>query len=321
MATDPLVQEWLDYYARTENVDVNKNIDYWTNAATYSAKTYGRPSDAKLSAEDRSAYEELRNIFKYYGLEELVDDINNFALQGYSSSQAALALKQTESYKKRFAGNEMLRKAGVAVLDEADYLSAESSIISVMRMYGMPDSFASRDNVAKLIGGGVAPNEVERRIKYATDFVNNTPQEVRDQYLKLYGVNTSDLAAAYLDPKLAEPVINNRIRTATISGAAVATGVEPNLAEQIGQAQPNLSYAQAQEDFARASEAAVRGGRLGQIYGDQYGIEEAQKEVFGLAGGVEATATRKKLASKERAAFSGSSGIRAGSLAQEKGGI
>ena len=128
-------------------------------------------------------------------------------------------------------------------------------------------------------------------------------------------------AAALLNPVLAEPVINDRIRKATITGAAKDQGVSTSLTEQIASATPDITYTQAAQGFAEAQELGTRGQALSQIYGDQYGIEEATKETFGLAGAAQAEKTKKKLASKERAAFSGSSAIRAGSLAQEKGSL
>lgn len=318
MAENPDVQAWLDFFQRT-----NSPADDATRlqAAQYYVSQGTKAPAVQLSEEQQSAFDILRETFKSYGLESLVPQIDSFIRKGYSDAQARLALQQTQEFKQRFAGNEALRAAGKNALRIDEYLTVESQMQEVLRQYGMPSAFGERDYLAKLIGNQVSANELGDRVKAASDFVNATPQIVRDQYRTLYGVNESDLTAAFLDPTVAEPIINNRIRMATISGAAITAGVQPTFADQIGQAIPNISYAEAERGFAEAAGRAPRGEQLSAIYGDQYGIEEAQKESFGLAGGVEATATRKKLASKERAAFSGTAAVRAGSLAQETGGI
>ena len=318
MAESPDVQAWLDFFQRT-----NSPADDATRlqaAQAYVAEG-AKPPTPQLTENQQNAFDLLREAFRSYGLESLVPQIDSFIRKGYSDAQTDLALRQTQEFKQRFAGNEALRAAGKNVLSIPEYLATENQMQEVLRQYGMPSAFGERDYLAKLIGNQVSANELADRVKAASDFVNATPQVVRDQYRTLYGVNESDLTAAFLDPAVAEPIINSRIRTATVAGAAVTAGVQPSLAEQIGQTQPNISYAQAEQGFAQAAQAAARGERLGAIYGDKYGIEEAQKETFGLAGGVQAEQTRRKLASKERAAFSGTAAVRAGSLAQETGGI
>jgi len=329
VAETPQVQAWLDYYSRTKAVgDPATLLAYARN----NSKNGQVPPAPDLTSDQKSAFDLLKDTFTQYGLnvpdssgQSLIDIINGYIQQGYTDADTVnLKLKETSQYKTRFAGNEMLRAAGQNVLSEGEYLATENQIRQNLKQYGVSsDQFMNHDYVAKIIGAGVSANEVADRAKAASDFVYSTPQSVRDQYLKLYGVDAGHLTEAFLDPKVAEPVINNQIRKATILGAAQDQGLGKNvtgsLAQEIGNVNPNISYAQAASGFAQASENAQRGETLSKIYGgDQYGIEQATSEQFGTAGAASATARKKMLASQERASFAGTSGIRAGSLAQEQ---
>jgi len=324
VAETPAVQAWVDYYAREYPNEPNKNalLSYARNQANAGKTPPTTTSSTADTQKQVAAIDILKEAFSQYGLSSLIDDIDSYIQQGYTDPDTIkLMLEKTDEYKKRFAGNEMLRKAGKNVLRVDEYLSAENEMQQNFRQLGLPAEFGSKDYIAKIIGAGVSVNEATTRAKSASDMVYATPASVRNEYLRLYGVGAGDLMAAFLDPAVAEPIINERIRKSTIGGAARDQGVQSNLVNEIASATPDITYTQAAQGFAQAQQEGMRGEKLSQIYGDQYGIQEATQETFGLAGAAKAETTKKKLASKERAAFSGSSGIRAGSLAQEKGGI
>ena len=319
MAETPAVQAWVDYYAREFPNEPDKAalLAYARNQGNAGKTPPTTTNSTAATQKQVAAIDILKEAFNEYGLSSLIEEIDKYIQQGYTDPDTIqLMLAKTQPYKDRFAGNEMLRAAGFNALPINEYLSVENEMRNQLKY--MPERFSSTKELAKLIGGRLAPNEVGRRVKAAEDFVTQTPQSVRDEYLRMYGVNSNDIAAALLNPVLAEPVINDRIRKATITGAAKDQGVSTSLTEQIASATPDITYTEAAQGFAEAQELGTRGQELSQIYGDQYGIEEATKETFGLAGAAQAETTKKKLASKERASFSGSSAVRAGSLAQEK---
>ena len=324
MAETPAVQAWVDYYAREFPNEPDKNalLAYARNQANAGKTPPTTTSSTADTQKQVAAIDILKEAFNEYGLSSLIEEIDKYIQQGYTDPDTIqLMLAKTQPYKDRFAGNEMLRAAGKNVLSIADYLSTENQMQQNFRQLGLPDTLRSKDYIAKIIGAGVSVNEATTRAKSASDMVYATPASVRNEYLRLYGVGAGDLMAAFLDPAVAEPIINERIRKSTISGAGRDQGVQSNLVNEIASATPDITYTEAAKGFAQAQELGTRGQALSQIYGDQYGIEEATKETFGLAGAAQAEKTKKKLASKERAAFSGSSAIRAGSLAQEKGSL
>lgn len=321
MAETPAVQAWVDYYAREYPNEPDKNalLAYARGQANAGKTPPTTTSSTADTQKQVAAIDILKEAFIQYGLSSLIDDIDSYIQKGYTDPDTIeLMLAKTDEYKKRFAGNELLRKAGKSVLPIDQYLSTERQMQQDFTEAGLPSQFGSQDYIAKIIGGGVSVQEAKDRATAARDMVYTTPQSVRDEYLRLYGVGAGDLTAAFLDPTVAEPIINDRIRKSTISGAARDQGVQSNLVNDIANATPDITYTQAAQGFAEAQQLGTRGQTLSQIYGDKYGIEEATKETFGLAGAAQAETTKKKLASKERAAFSGSTGIRAGSLAQDK---
>lgn len=320
MAETPAVQAWVDYYAREFPNEPDKAalLAYARNFASQGKTPPTTTNSTADTQKQVAAIDILKEAFNQYGLSSLIDDIDRYIQQGYTDPDTIeLMLAKTDEYKKRFAGNEMLRKAGKNVLSIDQYLSAENQMQQNFKQLGLPAEFGSKDYIAKIIGGGTSVNEATSRAKSASDMVYSTPASVRNEYLRLYGVGAGDLMAAFLDPAVAEPIINERIRKSTIGGAARDQGVQSNLVNEIASATPDITYTQAAQGFAQAQQEGMRGEKLSQIYGDQYGIQEATQETFGLAGAAKAETTKKKLASKERAAFSGSSGIRAGSLAQD----
>lgn len=266
--------------------------------------------------------ETYRALFTEYGIDDrngsLYNQLLGFVQAGLTGDALDLALRGTSEYQERFKGNKALKDSGQATWSPAEYISIEKSMFNSMTQFGIPKEFMTNDYYAKLIGGGISPNELNDRVAEAAQVVYSSPSSVRDEYARLYGISSGDLIAGFLDPKVAEPILKKRVATSTIGAAAKDQGVRSNMVNNIASANEGISYSDAARGFAQAQQLGTRGQELSQIYGgDKYGIEEATKETFGLAGAAKAETTKKKLASKERASFSGSSGIRAGSLSQD----
>ena len=322
MAESAEVQAWLDYYSyNPTGLDQATLLAYARGYASAGKK----PPAITLTAKDQNYYEDMKSSFVNLGIDDpsgtLAKQLFDLLVKGYSGDSLNLKLRETEAYQTRFAGNKGLRERGFNTLEPADYISAEDAMRESLTFYGMPKEMTDRGYLAGIIGNGISAKELNQRVGTAAQVVYSSPASVRDEYARMYGISSGDLIAGFLDPKVAEPILQRRVATATTFAAAKDQGVQTTLADQIAAANPEINYTQAAERFSQVQQEGVRGQALSQIYGDQYGIEEATKETFGLAGAAEAETTKKKLASKERASFSGSSGIRAGSLAQEKGGI
>ncbi len=141
------------------------------DAATAAAVAQIKIPTATVStgiSEKTDWIEQLRLIFSNYGLDSLAPKITEFIQMGYSPDTVTLKLQETPEYKQRFIGNESRRKAGLPVLNPAEYLSVEASYKKIMRDAELPAGFYDQpDDFGKFIGADVSPTELQERVSIA----------------------------------------------------------------------------------------------------------------------------------------------------------
>jgi len=280
------------------------------------------------SAAKKSAYDLLYQEFNNLGIGGLVPELKSFIEEGIAPAEFTLRLRQTDSYKKRFAANAQRINKGLRALSEAEYIRLEDEYQDVMRRYGLPESYYKRGEMGrqegfeKFIAGDVSSSEVEERISTAQKRVINANPEVAQALKAFYpGISQGDILAYTLDPSKAIEDIKRKVTAAEIGGAAMQAGLTAGVtrAEELGAA--GITKQQAQQGFQTVAEVAPRGGQLAAMYGESpYTQQTAEQEVFGLAGSVDAAKQRKKLVGLERAEFSGQSGAAQGALGRERAG-
>jgi hypothetical protein len=284
-------------------------------------------AQANLAQEARkSAYDLLYEQFNQYGLGGLVEDIKGLVQENVSPSEFAIRLRQTESYKKRFAANAQRIAKGLTALSEGDYIGLEDKYQEIMRQYGMPDSYYKRGDMGrqegfeKFIANDISSSELEDRIMTAQDRVLKANPEVARALKEFYpDITNGDILAYTLDPSNAIKNIQRKVTAAEIGGAAMAQGLQTGLSRAEELAGYGIDKAAAQQGFETVAQVAPRGGQLAEFYKESpYTQQTAEQEVFNLAGSAEAARQRKKLTSLETAAFSGSAGV--GALARERAG-
>lgn len=286
---------------------------------------------AKLAAEEKkregqSAYSLLFSEFDRYGLGALVEPLKKFIEEGLSPAEFTLRLRETDAYKKRFAANAQRVAKGLRALSEAEYIGTEDQYQDVMRRYGMPESYYAKGDLGvqtgfeKFLAGDVSAVELEDRIQTAQNRVVNSNPEVAKALKEFYpGISNGDILAYVLDPANAIEQIKRKVTAAEIGGAAIQSGLQTGMTRAEELAAAGVTKQQAQQGFQTIAEVAPRGGTLAEIYKqDPYTQTTAEKEVFGLAGSVDAAKQRKKLTQLETAAFSGSAG--AGAIARDRAG-
>lgn len=272
---------------------------------------------ADLTGDQRDAAAALSALFKQYGLESLAPKIVGFLQQGYSSDTVGLLLADTPEYKQRFAGNAARLKKGLSVLSPAEYVSTEQSYRQLMQSAGLPIGFYDApQDFQSWIENDVSPTEVKARVDIAQDVMSNADPNTLAYYKQHY--SHGDLLATILDPKKATPLIEQQYRQSQLAGAAANNGV--NVADSTLKqlAQAGITQQQGQQGFGQIGQEAGDATRLGQIYGQQFTADDFAKETF--LGDATAGNKRKKLASQERAAFSGSGGVGQTGLSQSSGG-
>lgn len=293
---------------------------------SYTSDVLNRMSQEEKTAERLSAYNILKMEFDQYGLGSLVTDIKDLLINDTPTSEFGLRLRGTDAYKTRFKANEARIAAGLAALSPAEYVALEDQYQNVMRNYGLPASYYTKDTTGKQVGfekfiaGDVSATELEDRIATAQNRVLNANPEVSTALKAFYpDIQNGDILAYALDPSQGLENIKRKVTAAEIGGAAIAQGLTTGAERAMQLAGYGVTKEQAQQGFQTVAGIAPRAQQLSGIYKqDQYGQTQAEQEVFGLAGAEEATRQRKKLTELEKASFSGSSGTAQGALGRER---
>jgi hypothetical protein len=259
-------------------------------------------------------------LFTSYGLESLAPKIFDFLEQGYGADTITVLLQGTKEYKERFQANEARRKAGLAVLEPAEYLAAELAYRQILSAAGLPKGFY--DNPAdfrKWIAEDVAPTEIKSRVDMAVAATTQANPEYKDALFKMYGISERDLTAYFLDRKKAEPLLKKQAAAASIGASALRRGFAANVLDLEKYATLGISAEQAEEAYSTIAigfEAML--GMAGR-FGSSWSQREAEQEYFtpGAAGSIGADSAAekgKRLRSQERGLFGSARGSSAAGL-------
>ncbi len=317
------------------NADGSVTTYYSDGTSTTSNPTKDLKSeqDAKLLKEElrrqgQSAYDILLSEFTRYGLQALVEPLKGLITSGASSAEFSLALQNTEAYKKRFAANQKRINAGLSALSPAEYVALEDQYQNVMRNYGLPASYYTKDSMGtqqgfeKFLAADVSATELEDRIMTAQTRVINANPEVSRALKQFYpDITNGDILAYTLDPQQGLSDIKRKVTAAEIGGAAIQSGLSTNLARAEELGRYGVDKASATQGFATIGGGLERGSQLASIYKeDPYTQTTAESEVFNIPGAAEARKQRQKITGLEKATFSGQSGISQGALARDRAG-
>lgn len=267
----------------------------------------------------QSAYDIMADLLNQYGLGSLAGTLRTIVAGGLTDAgQIQLQLQDTDAWKSRFAGNEKLRAAGLPVLSVAEYLSTERSYAQVMRNYGLPSGFYDDPaDFAEFIGTSVSPNEVQQRAQMYSDVARREDPAVLDQ-LRSMGLSEGDILAYMMDPSRAMPLVQQKYQTTLVGAAARRSGLVADNGFSQHLADIGVSEQQAIQGYGQIAAELPTAELLGGIYNDQLTQSDLESEVFDGNGSV--SAKKKRLASQERASFSGTSGVGQGSLRRSNAG-
>jgi hypothetical protein len=181
----------------------------------------------RIDFDRESARLIVRRILEQYGLGSLVDTVMNAITSAESLTEDRLmaTIRDTAEYKERFRGNEIRRAAGLNVLGEGEYVAVEKAYSDIMTAAGLPQGFYDQPaDFAQLIGGGVSVAELSQRVTVGYRSVAEADPTVREQMRMMYGLTDGELAAYFLDPNRALPVIERQVATARLGAAAARQG-------------------------------------------------------------------------------------------------
>jgi len=284
---------------------------------------------AQRRAVGESSYNLLFEEFSRYGLGALVEPLRSFIEEGISPAEFTIKLRNTDAYKKRFAANAQRIAKGLRALSEAEYIGLEDQYQSIMRQYGLPQSYYTKGDLGRqegferFIAGDVSPVELEDRIQTAQSRVTNAPTQIKDALTQFYGaeLGNGDVLAFVLDPERALPEIKRKITAAEIGGAATMAGLGTTRtrAEELGRF--GITGEAARTGYGTIAGGLERGRQLSGIYQQpEYTQQIAETEVFQLPTAEEARRQRTRLGKLEEATFGGTTGMTGGALARDRAG-
>ena len=300
----------------------------------------GWQEDSLLMQSRSNARDYLQGLFGQFGftaadtatLMGLVDGWIQTGLADSGTDAVLMKFRDTDVYKRRFAGMAELISRGQAI-SEAEYIQLESSYRNVMQNYGIKDTYYnSYDDFARLIGAGLSPKEVEERVVAAKQAMNPLVAAELKQY---YNIEDGDLTAYMLgltDAKglqLASARNQNELRTesraAQIGAAAERAGfsMDRTYAERLGGTSVGQTIdpfqmgtlATLEGTFDQARRVANRETTLAAIDSEAFDQRDALAAAF---GDEQAKLASERRAKRERSRFSGSSGASAASLSVQR---
>ena len=304
-----------------------------TNVPTTTLKTEAQiaaeAATAARQAERQSAYDLLYSQFAQYGLASLVDPLKGLIISGASPAEFTIKLRESDAYQKRFAANKQRVEKGLKAIDEATYIGLEDQYQKLMRNYGLPASYYTKDAMGtqpgfeKFIANDVSAVELEDRIATAQKRVLNANPEVSYALKQFYGdtINNGDILAYTLDPAQGLEGIKRKITAAEIGGAALRSGLTTSTADAEYLQKYGIDKAMAEKGYSTIGSGLQRGSQLASIYGeDPYTQTTAEQEIFNVPGAEEARKARQKITGLEKAAFGGQTGLTTGALARDRAG-
>lgn len=249
------------------------------------------------------AFALIKETLRDWDLIELWNDVQGLMTEGVGGEVALLRIRDTESYKKRFAGNAARAKAGLEIMSEAEYLAVETSLKTVVRRFLGAGEYDTKDQIDKWIAVDMAPQELADRFGlYAQNF-ERQPQAVKDAW-RAQGFSITDAIKVAGDPTVTESILRRRFTAAGIAGEAF---------QQYGSARydesrfgtyvdAGVDADKAREGFGRVAAREEREGLLASLSGTELSREDQERSE--LLGDSKTTEKRRKVLDEEEARFS-----------------
>jgi hypothetical protein len=261
----------------------------------------------------------MKDTLTTWGLTDLLPNLQQYLIAGYDSTTINLYLQQTPEWKTRFAGNELRKQNGLAVLTPAQYISNEEQYRNVMQSYGLPSGFYdNHSDFVNFIGNDVSPTEISQRAKIAHDQYLAAPPETKALWNQYYGMG--DAIAGILDPKVATQVIADRAATVDIGGAAASQGLQVGVGRATQFQQKGVTLSQAQAAYSKIAQYAQPDAAIGNRFdlgadnqGNKYGTQANEEDQLLLNNGSAMNQAVVGNAS-ERGLFQGHAGANTASL-------
>lgn len=282
-----------DYFAGTLSTsDVNMSTMNYVNGVLAGMGQEGYDFSNRLlmdqaSAEVQDAWQVAKQMLDDYGLSELFPEIESYLLKGLSPEAAIARVKDTDIYKKRFAGMQARLDNGYNAISPAQYLSQETAIKQLMAEAGFaPGFYDEPEDLAEFIANDVRPEEVRDRIKLAQRAVMDADPLIKAELQERFGIGLdteADLVSYFLDPERAVPILEMKSQVGVAElGAATQRAMGTGRTLQTETAQELVRRGYSQREIGERLKG--RGGMTQRMLGEGRGISatEVAAAEFGL---------------------------------------
>ena len=269
------------------------------------------PVDPVVGGTRKDAKNTIRAVLATYGLGDLSDYLYGVYARGevdiQNSDALIFSLREQDAYKKRFTANAARAKKGLAELDPSSYLQLENSYRQLLQSNGLPPGFYDQtEDFTLLLEGDVSPQELQTRVQQGFRAVQDADPEVKRQMQELYGVSEAGLAAYFLDPTKAAPILTRQAEAAKIAARAKEQGniqLQFATAEEI--AARGITADEAQAGFTALG---LQEGLYTEMMGEQ-ALTQQQKVGAALGYDVESQRGIKQRQAARKSPFQGGGGF------------
>ena len=272
-----------------------------------------------------------KGFFETYGMMGLWNGVEALVRAGYNDADTISGIlsrdsKYQDEYFKRFPATKVVRDLNKKRLADGMPPMAEPSPASYVALeegyrtalVGLPKGlWGTSDDITEWIVNEVSPDEVASRVTTAKNYIYySANNSIKSELRSIYGMTDEEMAAYVLDADRAldfiEREYQTRLRQATVGGAATDAGIDVTDSMRnalAGNEVYGQSYGNTLAGFQQVAEIADTYNELGQISRMDTSTDELVSDQFGLQGAADVANKKRKLASQERARFSGTSAI------------
>ena len=199
------------------------------------------------------------------------------------------SIRDTPEFAARFPANAQRVKAGLPELTVSEYIGLERGYKAAMQGSGLPSGFYDDPtDFANFIGSDTSVAEVQSRVNEGYRAVADANPQVIAQMKELYGVGDGELAAYFLDPQKATPLLVKQARAAQFASEGVRqAGLRLTSQEAEALATEQVTQAEAQAGFGNiAQQQELLGGLPGEqtnvtqsdLVASQFNTDQAAKQ-------------------------------------------
>jgi hypothetical protein len=222
-----------------------------------------RLSEEMAAERRRASQESARDLMskrlEEYGLGNLGGFVWDLITKENITSEYALVerIRETEQYKTRFPAMKMRRDQGILAINEQEYIALEKGYRQAMKLAALPAGmFDTPEDFTNLIAGDVSVKELSTRIEGGYQAVAQSNPQVIAEMKRLYGVDDSGLAAYFLDPARATPILLRQARAAQVSAeGTLQAGLAVSQAQAEELAVAGVTQESAREGFQRIAQS------------------------------------------------------------------